>query len=150
MRCGLFIAVAVIWGAPTTTAAQTVSFNRTFETLTPVTLKVATTAGRIRVQSGPPGRVTVLGTVTVRSGLNVPPNAPELVARVAASPPVEQTGDSVVLQLPRDGDERRAVTIAYDIAGPPGTRLDGQTESGEVSVAGNSGYVITVVISALP
>src|SRR5215212_7965399 len=141
MRVGLLIAVAVIWGAPTTTAAQTVTFSRTLETLTPVTIKMTTAAGRIRVQPGPPGRVTVLGTVTVRSGLNLPPNARELVGRVAASPPIEQTADSVALQLPSDGDERRAVTIAYDIAVPPGTRLNAESESGEVSVAGNSGPV---------
>jgi DUF4097 and DUF4098 domain-containing protein YvlB len=83
----------------------------------------------------------VLGTVTVRSGLNVPPNALELVARVAASPPIQQTGDRVDLQLPSDDDERRAVTTAYDISVPPGTRLDAESESGEVSVAGNSGPV---------
>jgi hypothetical protein len=139
MRYRVVILLALLWIAPVPAAAQRANFQRTFEASTPVTINVVTVAGRIGVTPGPAGRVVVLGTVTVRSGVNVPANALELAARVAASPPIQQTGDRIELQLPYDNDERRAVTIAYEITVPPGTRVDAESDSGEVTISGNTG-----------
>jgi hypothetical protein len=141
MRFRVLLALALLWIAPLPAAAQRTDFQRTFEASTPVTVKVVTAAGRIGVTPGPAGRVVVLGTVTVRNGGNLPANASELAARLVASPPIQQTGDHIELQLPTHSDERRAVTISYEISVPPGTRVDVESESGEVTVGGNTGPV---------
>jgi hypothetical protein len=141
MRLVVMLVTSALWFAPESALAQRATFQRTFDASTAVTLDVVTAAGRIGVTPGPAGRVIVLGTVTVRNSVNVPANAGELVARVAASPPVQQTGDRIELQLPNNAVEQRAVTIEYEISVPPGTRVHTRSESGAVSVVGNSGTV---------
>jgi hypothetical protein len=141
MRTVVVLVTVALWLAPESALAQRVTFQRTFDASGPVTVDVVTMAGRIGVTPGPAGRVIVLGTVTVRNGLNVPANARELAARVAALPPIQQNGDRIALQLPNDEAERRAVTIEYEISVPPGTHLEVETASGAVSVVGNSGAV---------
>jgi DUF4097 and DUF4098 domain-containing protein YvlB len=116
-------------------AAQRVSFERSFNTTSPVTLDVSTLDGRIALSSGPPGQVVVRGTATVRVAFNVPANALELAKQIAANPPIERSGDVIRLRPPADPVQRRAATVAYEVVLPPGTSVRAQSESGEIAAA---------------
>src|SRR5262245_39543248 len=76
-------------------AAQRFSFERSFETRSPVTLDVSTLGGKITVSAGPAGRIVVKGTATVRAAFDVPANARQLAERIAASPPIERDDDVI-------------------------------------------------------
>lgn len=115
-----------------TAAAQSVSFERSFETRTAVTLDVSTLGGRIELRTGAPGQVVVRGTATVRVAFNVPADAPELAKQIAATPPIERIGDVIWLRPPSEPAQRRAATLAYDLLVPPGTVVRAKSDSGAI------------------
>src|SRR5262245_33533261 len=96
-------------------AAQRFSFERALDATDQMTLDITTERGRIDVSAGEAGKIMVRGTVTVRVGLNVPIDAVAIAKRVAANPPVQRENMTVRLRPPVTDDERRAVTIAYDV-----------------------------------
>ena len=126
---------------PSLASAQRFRFERTIQVSEPVKLDVDTVRGKIEVRAGAPGRVVVEGDATVRVGFNVPANAVELARQVAASPPIEQSGNEIRLRIPSDSDTERAVTIAYRVQVPPGTEVDTTSESGETAIEGIAGPV---------
>ncbi|HEX5107753.1 MAG TPA: DUF4097 family beta strand repeat-containing protein [Vicinamibacterales bacterium] len=121
---------------PSLASAQRFRFERTIQVSEPVKLDVDTVRGKIEVRAGAPGRVVVEGDATVRVGFNVPANAVELARQVAASPPIEQSGNEIRLRTPSDSDAERAVTIAYRVQVPPGTEVDTTSDSGETTIEG--------------
>jgi hypothetical protein len=130
-----------LWLSVHDAAAQSFSFERTFNHSGPVTLDVRTERGAIDVSAGQPGRVVVTGTVTVRMGWNVPANAVELAKRVSEKPPVASEGGSVTLRPPSDADERRAVTVAYRVRVPPDAVVIAETDSGATTIGSVDGRV---------
>jgi len=124
----LLIVTAFAWPA----AAQRVTFERTLDTPTAVTLDVSTLGGQIELRTGSPGQVVVRGTATVRVAFNVPANAPELAKQIAANPPIERAGDVLWLRPPADPAQRRAATVAYDVLLPPGTVVRAKSDSGAI------------------
>ena len=129
--------------------AQRLPFERTFDVTEVATLDITTDRGKIDVVAGQPGRIVVMGTATVRTGWNVPANAVELARRVAATPPIEQRGHTVVLRLPAGEAERRAVTMAYQVRVPPDTKLIAVTQSGATTVTGLTNEVSVTTGSSL-
>src|SRR6187397_2597388 len=129
LPAALFIVMALAWPA----AAQRVSFERTLDTPTAVTLDISTLGGRIELRTGSPGKVVVRGTATVRVAFNVPANAPELARQIAANPPIERTGDVIWLRPPSEPAQRRAATVAYDVLLPPGTVVRAKSDSGAIT-----------------
>jgi hypothetical protein len=121
--------------------AQRITFERSFDTSGPAALDVSTVAGKITVAAGPAGRMTVRGTATVRVGLGIPPNGLELARRVAANPPIQQSGNDLRLGVPSDDAERRAVLVAYEITVPRDTRVDATSNSGAIAIADIAGVV---------
>jgi hypothetical protein len=150
MRNGLSLAfAAALWLTSTVPlAAQRFSFERALDASEQVTLDVATERGQIAVSAGEAGRIMVRGTVTVRVGLNVPLDAVAIAKRVAANPPVQRENATLRLRPPVSDDERRAVTIAYDVIVPKGTRVITRTDSGATSVRDVSGPVSVTTQSA--
>lgn len=131
------IAVLLVWvAAPSAALAQRVPFERTINVSAPATLDVSTVRGKIEVVAGPAGRILVAGAATVRVGWNVPANAAEIARQVAASPPIEQVGNSVRLRIPTQPDAQRAVTVSYRVEVPADTRVQTASNSGETSVHG--------------
>jgi hypothetical protein len=114
--------------------AQRFSFERALDGTEQMTLDITTERGQIDVSAGEVGKVMVRGTVTVRVGLNVPLDAVAIAKRVAANPPVQRENTTLRLRPPVSDDERRAVTIAYDVIVPKGTRVITRTDSGATSI----------------
>jgi hypothetical protein len=128
--------------------AQRIPFERSFDTHGPVRLDVSTLAGRITVTASAADRVVVRGTATVRVAFNVPADAAELARQIAATPPIDMTGDVLRLRPPASDRERRAATVAYEVVVPPGTRVTATSDSGAVSVTGVSAPVVIRTSSA--
>jgi hypothetical protein len=121
--------------------AQRVAFERSFDVSSDAVLDVSTIRGRIDVSAGESGRIMVRGTATVRLGLTVPVNAHAIAKALAAKPPVQQEKDTVRLRPPVEEEQRRAVTISYDVIVPAGTRVTTVSDSGAVTIRDVSGAV---------
>ena len=132
----LFVAVLA---APA--AAQRFPFERSFVVGAAPLVDIATLRGAISVRVGDPGRVIVSGTVTVRVAWDTPADAVDLARKVAAAPPIEQTGERLLLRSPSDADERRAMTIAYELRVPLDTQVRAVSDSGAIAVRDVAGHV---------
>lgn len=138
----LFVVIVVIIASTASPAvAQRFSFERSFPVADPSALDVSTIRGKIEVTVGDPGRIMVLGTVTVRVDWNVPANAVELARKVADNPPVRHDGGGVRLSSPSDPAELRAVTVSYQVRVPPDTQVTAFSESGATTIRGVTGAV---------
>lgn len=138
----VFVAVIVINAAVATPVlAQRFTCERSFDVTGTSILDVSTVRGKIEIATGEPGRVVVIGMVTVRVDWNVPANVAELAHKVAASPPLQQDGQTIRLRVPADPADQRAVTVSYQVRVPPNTRVLSVSESGATSVRGVSGAV---------
>ena len=133
--------VAGLLAPGTQAAAQTFMFERSFPATASTRLDVTTNRGKITVHAGATADVVVVGRVSLRVAWNSPGNAVALARSTANQPPVEQTGDTIRLQIPRNGRTRRAVTIAYEVLVPAGIRVVTHSESGETRVDGVRGTV---------
>lgn len=121
--------------------AQRVAFERMFAVSGDAVLDVSTIRGRIDVSAGDPGRIMVRGTATVRIGLTVPVNAHSIAKALAANPPVQQEKDTVRLQPPIEEEQRRAVTMSYEVTVPQGTRVSTVSDSGAITIRDVTGAV---------
>lgn len=138
----VLVAVIFINAAGATPAmAQRFPFERSFDVTAASILDVTTVRGTIEITAGDPGRIVIVGTVTVRVDWNVPANAAELAQKVATSPPIQQDAQTIRLRVPADPAEQRAVTVSYQVQVPPITRILAASESGATSVGGVSGAV---------
>jgi DUF4097 and DUF4098 domain-containing protein YvlB len=138
----LMLGVALV--VPSPVAAQSLPFERTFDLdVTHIALlDVSTANGRIDVVAGKPGQIVVSGDVTVRIGWDVPTNAAELARNVAADPPIELAGTTLLLRPPADNAERRAVTVRYEVAVPPDIAVHAVSQSGATTIRGVTGSVV--------
>jgi len=133
--------VGVLVAPGTQAVAQTFTFERSFPATASTLLDVTTARGKITVRAGTTAEVVVVGRVSVRVAWNSPGNAVALARSTANQPPIEHTGDTVRLRIPNDGRTRRAVTIAYEVQVPAGTRVVTHSESGETRIDGVRGAV---------
>ena len=133
--------VAGLLAPGTQATAQTFTFERSFPATASTQLDVTTERGKITVRAGTTADVVVVGRVSVRVAWNSPGNAVALARSTANQPPLEHAGDTVRLYVPRDGRTRRAVTIAYEVQVPAGTRVVTRSDSGETRVEGVRGAV---------
>lgn len=142
LRTMLLGIVAFSVGGASPALAQRFPFERSFDVTGPSVLDVSTIRGKIEVTAGEPGRIVVMGTVTVRVDWNVPANAAELARHVADHPPIQRDGQTVKLRPPTEPAERRAVTVSYEVRVPPETAVTTTSESGATTVRGVAGAVV--------
>ena len=143
MRGGLlFLALGVAAAVPAPAFAQRFPFERSLDVTGAAILDVSTIRGKIDVTVGEPGRIVVAGAATVRVGLTLPAHAEELARKVAANPPITRDGRTVRLRPPADPDERRAMTVNYQVRVPPDTEILSETDSGETTIGRVTGRVI--------
>jgi len=150
-RRSLFLCFFVVAGLVTTASpaeAQRFFFDRWYEVRGQTTLDVRTVRGKIDVTAGDPGRVDIRGTVTLRVGFDVPPNAAELARQVTGNPPVEYSAGVVRLRPPADSDETRALTLSYEVRVPPDTRVISESDSGAITIREVGGAVSVKTQSA--
>lgn len=145
---GLIAVVALLLTTADAAWAQRVRFERTFDVPAEAFLDVSTVRGKIDITVGQPGRVVVLGTATVRWGLTDPTVALQLAKQVADNPPIVQEGHTVRLRPPSRDEERRAMTISYEVQVPKGMQVKTESDSGETTITGVGGRVVVETESA--
>jgi hypothetical protein len=133
---------------PTLAGAQTFEFKRTFPAGANVVVDVSSGRGKITVHLGEAAQVVVSGTVTVRTGLNVPITARQLAQATAENPPVTNPGKTIQVRVPTDPMVRAAVTVAYDIEVPEGATVTTVSDSGAIRIEGLTGPVSARTSSA--
>ena len=133
-----FLAALSIAGSA---SAQRFAFERSYDVAASPVIDVSTTRGKINVRVGDPGRVVIMGAATVRLGLTTPADALERARKVAANPPIEQSGASLRLRSPADPDDSRSMTVNYDLRVPPNTRIVAVSDSGAIDVRDVAGHV---------
>jgi hypothetical protein len=143
MRRASFVLAVVLASTSAVPAwAQRVAFERSFDVSSDAAaLDVSTIRGRIDISAGQPGRITVRGTATVRVGLTVPANAHAIARALAVDPPVQQEKDTIRLRPPLEEEQRRAVTISYEVIVPAGARVTTVSDSGAVTIRDVAGAV---------
>ncbi len=115
------------------------SFDRTLTVTAPVDLEITSGSGDVRVQPGDSSRVQVRAKITARRASAA--EAADVVRRIEANPPIEQTGSTIRIGRLDDEELRNKVSIAYDVVAPKQTRLRARAGSGNVTIAGLQGPV---------
>jgi hypothetical protein len=128
-------AVLAVGALASPAAAQQLPFSRTVDAGPTPHVAIVTDRGRVDVSGADIPAIEVTGTVVVRTGWNVPPDALALAKAIAAAPPIATTRNRVSLALPRDERTRRGVVIHWRVKVPRRTHAEVRTESGEVRLA---------------
>ena len=131
-------------------AAQRVPFERAIEVASGATLDVTTIRGRIDITTHEARQIRIDGTVTVRASAGFTTTAVplDLAKRVAEHPRIDVTGGVVRLRPPSGADERRAVTVSYQVRVPRDTTIVIATDSGAVTVDGTAAPVTVTTQSS--
>ena len=135
------LAAVLCAGLPAPLLAQTFTFERTLPATGNTAVDVSSGRGRIKVSVGDSDEVHISGTVTVRSGINVPVNAGQLAQAAASRPPITEASRTIQIREPGDPMVRAAVTISYDIKVPPGVKVTTESSGGASSLEGLAGLV---------
>ncbi len=98
-------------------------------------LEVGTGSGSIDITSGPGRDVVVIGKVRVnRESFWNRGDADEILQQVLDNPPVELSGERLLVGHFKDRGIGRRVSVSYEIVVPADTSVDAKAGSGSVSV----------------
>jgi Putative adhesin len=136
------ILVAMTMCLPAAFAAEK-SFDRTLSVNGPVTLRVSTGSGHIRVSPGSDNQVHIVGHVksSNSSWLGWGGSSDDAVAKVAANPPIDQAGNIIRIGEDHGNDWARHVSIDYEITTPANTMLVAESGSGDLDISNINGTV---------
>ena len=123
-RAAAAILVAMTMCLPAAYAAEK-SFDRTLSVNGPVTLRVSTGSGYIRVSPGSDNQVHIVGHVKSNGWGNnwFGGSSDDAVAKVAANPPIDQAGNILRIGDDHGSDWGHHVSIDYEITTPANTML---------------------------
>jgi hypothetical protein len=131
--------VAMTMCLPAAFAAEK-SFDRTLSVNGPVTLRVSTGSGYIRVSPGSDNQVHIMGRV--KSNNNWwGGSSDDAVARVASNPPIDQAGNIIRVGDEHGSDWGHHVSIDYEITTPANTMLVAESGSGDLQISNITGTV---------
>lgn len=141
-RClAVMIAIGLAFlPASTLEAAVKGSFERTLDVSGPVDLEVKSGSGSITIRTGGSDTVRVVGHIRAQSSWGSG-SAEDKVRRLEENPPVEQTGNQIVVGEVDDRELTRNVSISYELHVPENTRLRSSTGSGSQSIGDIHGPV---------
>ena len=128
------ILTAVLAAAAVTAAAHAQDFERTLSASSATDLYVSTGSGRIHIYPGSDAEVHIKGHV--HAGWNAGGDIEERMHKIAANPPVKQSGKDIHIG-DVSSEERRLynnITIDYEISAPKAVALDLRSGSGDVEV----------------
>ncbi|HXR97211.1 MAG TPA: DUF4097 family beta strand repeat-containing protein [Terriglobales bacterium] len=134
---------AALWVAACPAHADDVvgSFHRTFKVSGAVRLDVSTGSGSISIARGEGKTVMVDATIRQSDDWFASPDMGR-VKQIENNPPVEQTGDSVVIHNLRQGVDfgwGDHLSISYVITTPANTQVRAHSGSGAIDVSGITG-----------
>lgn len=124
--------------APALQAAQVGSFHRQLQVHGGATLYVATGSGSIHVTGTPGSTVTIDATIHDSGGLFFGGTDPKVVKELEDHPPIEQSGNVIRIERPRDSWFEH-LSISYIITTPPDTELHANAGSGSIDAGGLKG-----------
>jgi hypothetical protein len=133
------VLVAMSLCLPAAFAAEK-SFDRTLSVNGPVTLRVSTGSGYIRVSQGSDNQVHIVGHVKGNSWWGGG-SAEDAVSRVADHTPIDQAGNIIRVGDEHGGDFFRHASIDYEITTPANTMLVAETGSGDLQLSNINGTV---------
>ena len=141
-RAAAAILVAMTMCLPAAFAAEK-SFDRTLSVNGPVTLRVSTGSGYIRVSPGSDNQVHIVGRVksSNNSWLGWGGSADDAVAKVASNPPIDQAGNIIRVGDDHGSDWFHHVSIDYEITTPANTMLVAESGSGDLQLSNINGTV---------
>jgi Putative adhesin len=131
--------VAMTMCLPAAFAAEK-SFDRTLSVNGPVTLRVSTGSGSIRVSPGSDNQVHIVGHVKSNNSW-WGGSSDDAVAKVAANPPIDQAGNIIRVGDDHGNDWAHHVSIDYEITTPAHTMLVAESGSGDLQVSNIDGTV---------
>src|SRR6202012_1956416 len=111
------ILVAMTMCLPAAFAAEK-SFDRTLSVNGPVTLRVSTGSGYIRISPGSDNQVHIMGRVKSNNNSWFGGSSDDAVARVASNPPIDQAGNIIRVGDDHGNDWGHHVSIDYEITTP--------------------------------
>ena len=138
-RAAAAILVAMTMCLPAAFAAEK-SFDRTLSVNGPVTLRVSTGSGYIRVSPGSDNQVHIVGHVKGNNGW-LGWSSDDAVAKVAANPPIDQAGNIIRIGDDHGSDWGHHVSIDYEITTPAHTMLVAESGSGDLQISSIEGTV---------
>lgn len=138
-RAAAAMLVAMTMCLPAAFAAEK-SFDRTLSVNGPVTLRVSTGSGNIRVSPGSDNQVHIVGHVKSNNSW-WGGSSDDAVAKVAANPPIDQAGNIIRVGDDHGNDWARHVSIDYEITTPAHTMLVAESGSGDLQVSNIDGTV---------
>jgi DUF4097 and DUF4098 domain-containing protein YvlB len=125
---------------PATGFAAEQSFDRTLTVNGPVTLRVATGSGNIRVSPGSDNQVHVVGHVKSNHNSWFGGSTDDAVGKVVQDPPISQAGN--IIRIGDTGNEwMHHVSIDYEVTAPPNTMLSADSGSGDLKFSNITGTV---------
>jgi DUF4097 and DUF4098 domain-containing protein YvlB len=125
----LLLAAAALGLAASSALASEYPFERTLTVSGQVQLSVATGSGNIHLTRGAGNQVHIIGKV--KGGWGV---SEERVKKIAANPPIEQTGNTV--RIGGHHEDMHNISIDYEIQAPENALLEADTGSGDITVEG--------------
>jgi DUF4097 and DUF4098 domain-containing protein YvlB len=114
-------------------------FERTLQTTGAVAIELTTQSGNVEVETGSSGQVQIVAHI--KSSSLFGGDDAERIQRIAAKPPIQQTGNEIRIGVLDDPELRHNLSISYALKVPPDTQLRSHTGSGRQSVAGLLGPV---------
>jgi hypothetical protein len=137
-KAAAVVLVALSFSLPAFAAEQ--SFDRTLTVNGPVTLRVSTGSGYIRVSPGSDNQVHVVGHVKSSHNSWFGGSTDDAVSRVVQEPPISQAGNII-----RIGDSSNEwmhhVSIDYEVTAPSNTMLSAESGSGDLKISNMTGTV---------
>jgi len=128
------ILTAILAAAALTAASQAQDFERTLSASSATDLYVSTGSGRIHIYPGSDSEVHIKGHV--HAGWNAGGDIEERMHKIAANPPINQSGKDIHIGdvSPAERPLYNNITIDYEISAPKAVALDLHTGSGDVEV----------------
>src|SRR6056300_954740 len=128
--------IASLWFSEANAAKG--SFEQSLSVDEPILLNVSTGSGSISVESGPAGRVEIVGHIKVGTGLfrRSGASAQELIDEIEANPPIELVDGQLRVGHLKGRACKGNVSISYEIIVPADTRVKARTGSGSMSIDG--------------
>ena len=126
------LAAALVSAVLLTLAAHAAEIDRTLQVSAAPDLYVSNNSGRIHIYPGAGNQIHI--TAHVHASFNSGGDIETRIRRIAANPPIRQSGNAIHIGDAPDRTLYNDITIDYDISAPAAVALNLRTGSGDIEV----------------